>query len=105
MSYRSSTTDRHIYKTTAWEKTRAAFLSSKHFCCERCGKPAVIVHHKTYITDDNEDNPEITLNWNNLEALCVDCHNKEHFEKDECRALNAGLCFTPDGQIIKMKEA
>lgn len=40
-----------------------------------------IVHHKCYIDTTNIYNPDITLNFDNLELLCLDCHNKEHFSK------------------------
>lgn len=51
--------------------------------CERCKargiyKPGYIVHHKEYITPGNINNPNITLNLDNLEYVCEDCHNKEH---------------------------
>lgn len=51
--------------------------------CERClahGRytPAEIVHHKIYITPDNIGEPSITLDWNNLEAVCRSCHEAEH---------------------------
>ena len=39
------------------------------------------MHHKTYITAQNVDDISITLDWENLEALCKACHNKEHFNK------------------------
>ena len=29
------------------------------------------------------DDPYIALSWDNLEALCQDCHNKEHHRKDK----------------------
>lgn len=35
-------------------------------------------------------NTDITLDFNNLELLCMDCHNKEHFN-------NSG--FTDDGDV------
>lgn len=41
-----------------------------------------IVHHKIYIGYKNIYNPNVTLNFNNLELLCRDCHNKEHFADD-----------------------
>lgn len=41
-------------------------------------KPGYIVHHKEYITPGNISNPNITLNLDNLEYVCEDCHNKEH---------------------------
>lgn len=51
--------------------------------CERCLKkglyhPAVIVHHKVYLTAETIQNPEIALAYDNLEALCRDCHEEEH---------------------------
>lgn len=75
-----------FYKSPAWRKTRAAYIKSVGGLCERClseGKiiKGYIVHHKTYITKDNINDPNITLSWSNLEYLCHDCHNKEHFQK------------------------
>ena len=35
-----------FYLSAAWENTRAAYLISQDFICERCGEPAKIVHHK-----------------------------------------------------------
>lgn len=54
-----------------------------HGLCERCLKngdlvPAKIVHHKIYLTPQNINDPRITLDYSNLEALCQDCHNREH---------------------------
>lgn len=46
--------------------------------CERCGEAATIVHHKKWLTRNNINDVNITLNCKNLEALCQDCHNKEH---------------------------
>jgi 5-methylcytosine-specific restriction endonuclease McrA len=72
-----------FYKSKAWQQCRASYLKSVGGLCERCLakgliKPAVMVHHKTYITPDNINDPNVTLNWNNLEALCQDCHTDEH---------------------------
>ena len=33
-----------FYLSAAWEKTRAAYLMSQDYICERCGQPAKIVH-------------------------------------------------------------
>lgn len=51
-------------------------MQSKFWLCERFGDVVDICH---------ANNPEITLNWNNLEALCLECHNREHgyFAKSE----------------------
>ena len=44
--------------------------------------PGYIVHHKCYLTPETIKDPSITLNWSNLEYLCHDCHNKEHFKEE-----------------------
>ena len=72
-----------FYKSKRWQATRLAYLKSKGGLCERCLKrglyrPAQVVHHKQYITEETIDDPRITLDWNNLEALCKDCHQEEH---------------------------
>lgn len=72
-----------FYKSETWEQCRRTYLQSVGGLCERClssgeYNPAKIVHHKIYITPDNINVPAITLNHENLEALCQACHNKEH---------------------------
>ena len=79
-----------FYRSTAWEQCRLAYLSSVGNLCERClangeYNPAKIVHHKIYITPENINNPSIILDHNNLEALCQECHNKEHNAKNKRR--------------------
>ncbi len=72
-----------FYCSKAWKETRKAYAKSKGNLCERCLKkglivPGVVVHHKVYLTPDNINDPNITLNWNNLELVCRDCHAQEH---------------------------
>ena len=76
--------DRAFYKSKAWANCRTAYLQKVGFFCERCRaqgilEPARVVHHKVYLSEDNYRDPSISLNFDNLEALCQDCHNKEHF--------------------------
>ena len=86
-----------FYKSKAWKKCRASFLASKFYICERCNEAAIIAHHIIYLTPENINNTSITLSWDNLEALCKDCHNKEHMSKevtsDEC-------VFDVDGNLV-----
>lgn len=86
-----------FYKSTEWQKTRKAYMLFRHNLCERCGEPAKIVHHKKTITRANVHDPNITLNWDNFEALCQDCHNKEHHaaKKNTKRYL-----FDENGNVI-----
>ena len=85
-----------FYLSAAWEQTRAAYLMSQDYICERCGEPAKVVHHKQYITKENIGDAGVTLCWDNLEALCQDCHNKEHHRKERQRRYR----FYEDGGIL-----
>ncbi len=89
---------RSFYKGAAWRKTQAAYMVSQCYICERCGNAARVVHHKTYIDPQNIGDPNITLSWDNLEALCLDCHNAEHMSTDACAE---GLMFDRDGYVVK----
>lgn len=90
-----------FYRSTEWEKTRKAFMLYKNGLCERClakghYEPARIVHHKIYLSEDNYKNPAVSLNFDNLEALCRDCHNKEHFADETERRYQIGK----NGELI-----
>ena len=67
-----------VYNSRKWRRIRKAYLESVNYICERCGKPASVVHHKTYLTEANSFDGSIAYDFNNLEALCQDCHNAEH---------------------------
>ena len=72
-----------FYKSQAWMRCARSYRRSVGGLCERCRKnsrivPAEEVHHKIHLTPENINKPEIALNWQNLVALCKDCHMKEH---------------------------
>ena len=54
--------------------------------CERCGFIAtskeewalLIAHHKVELNELNVDDPNISLNPELIEIICLHCHNKEH---------------------------
>ena len=79
---------RAFYKSREWLKCRAAYSSSVGGLCERCKAkgiivPGYIVHHKDYITPENLSDPSIALSFDNLELLCLKCHNIEHFKRKQ----------------------
>nr|DAE12024.1 MAG TPA: HNH endonuclease [Myoviridae sp. ctv9K3] len=88
---------KEFYHSKDWTDTRRAYLIAHHYLCERCGEPAKVVHHKHYLTKRNINNADIALNWDNLEALCQDCHNKEHHAAADTRRYK----FDADGNIIQ----
>ena len=72
-----------FYKSQTWQECRDSYMRSVRMMCERCASnglitPAEIVHHKTHVSVDNINDPNILLNPDNLELLCQRCHNKEH---------------------------
>lgn len=87
-----------FYKSKAWTRCRNAYMKMRHYICERCGSPAVICHHKTHISPENIWNPDVTLSFENLEALCQDCHNREHMNGNCCED---GLMFDKFGNLVQ----
>jgi 5-methylcytosine-specific restriction endonuclease McrA len=72
-----------FYKSSAWRACRSAYLKQAHGLCELCLKrgrytAADTVHHITHLTPGNITDPLITLNPDNLMALCRDCHAEIH---------------------------
>lgn len=72
-----------FYHSAAWKNTRRNYKQSVGGLCERCLAkgmivPADIVHHKIPLTDENVNDLSISLSWNNLQALCRQCHAEVH---------------------------
>ena len=75
-----------FYKSKAWKECRAAYMHSVSGLCEECMKQGIvkaadIVHHKITLDDEKARDPEIALNFENLQAVCIDCHNRLHGSK------------------------
>lgn len=87
-----------FYRSKAWVTCRIGYMLSQNYVCERCGDTAKICHHKTWLTAENITNPRVTLNWDNLEAVCQDCHNIEHHSTN---ATADGLTFNSKGELIQ----
>ena len=106
--------DSSFYKTKRWKQTRKMYALSKFCICERCGNPVYcdgiteyidkehrikgIVHHKEYLNESNYTNENIAYGFDNLELLCIDCHNQEHFDKG---ILRDEYTFDDDGNLIR----
>lgn len=85
---------KRFYKSRAWQKCRAAYISKVGGLCERCLArgyyvPGYIVHHKEYIDLENITDPNILLSFDNLEYLCERCHNQEHHGEKKRYIINA----------------
>ena len=92
-----------FYRSSAWRKCRDAYFAFRFGVCERCdGRNGVgkIVHHKVWLTPDNIDNPDVSLNWDLLELLCQDCHNREHHGSNE-DVVRDDVMFDADGNVVE----
>ena len=81
-----------FYKSTAWVNCRNSYMSKVGGLCEKCKEkgrivPAEEVHHKTWLNPRNLNDPSITLNYDNLIALCRECHRREHNGREEPRYI------------------
>ncbi len=85
----------NFYKSKQWFIARTVKIQNANGKCERCGKIGEEVHHKIRLTVENVNDALISLNQDNLELLCKECHNAEHgrFKKSK-------QSFDSDGNFI-----
>ena len=88
---------RDFYNSMAWINTRKAYFNYRNKKCERCGGIGAIVHHKKYLTPKNINDINITLNFDNLELLCRECHEKQHRPRDN----HAEDVMFVNGKLVK----
>ena len=74
---------RRFYSSKAWQDCRNEYAKRRHYLCENClrkgiYRPGEIVHHVIELDPINIENPEVALNFDNLELLCRECHSAIH---------------------------
>ena len=84
----------NFYKSDIWKLAREIKIRSVNGRCERCGGIGQEVHHRQRVTVDNLDDTSVSLNPENLELLCRDCHNKEH------ERFGNKVLFDSDGNLL-----
>lgn len=75
-----------FYDSKEWKVFRENLIidrtNSYGLSCSKCNKnilkEKIILHHKQELTKENVNDYNISLNPDNIEMLCLDCHNKEH---------------------------
>lgn len=65
-----------FYNSGAWQQARAAALRRDHYTCAYCGARANEVHHLKELNEKNVTDIRISLNLNNLQSLCHQCHTQ-----------------------------
>lgn len=74
---------RQLYLSKEWGQLRNNLIIECKSTCQRCNKyyrdtSKLIGHHKIHLTKENVHDYNISLNKDNVELICHDCHNKEH---------------------------
>ena len=72
-----------FYNSKAWKRCRASYISKVFGLCELCSDAGYILDHITELTEQNINDVNITLNHDNLQFLCLSCHNTKTFGKAE----------------------
>lgn len=88
-----------FYKSAAWRHCKNGYAKSKSYLCEECMKNGVyrtarIVHHKIFLDESNYNDPQVSLNWDNLMLLCQSHHESIH-NGDPRR-----YCFDENGDVL-----
>lgn len=97
-----------FYKSKKWIKCRDSYIRKRIMedggICEECrNKPGYIVHHRILLTSENISDPEVSLNHENLEYVCKDCHDL--FEGHGIDRAAKPLCiFDAAGQPVLRRE-
>ena len=89
-----------FYNSAAWHKVRQLVINRDHGLCQKCGTPGYIVDHIIELTPGNINDPEISLNLDNLQYLCLSCHTTKTFSK--YKATRKGLDFDENGDLIQV---
>lgn len=92
-----------FYNSAKWRKCRKLYIINRLTIdgglCEHCrSKLGYIVDHIEELNENNINDSNITLNHDNLQYLCLECHNKKTFGKKRITA--DGLSFDVDGNLI-----
>lgn len=88
-----------FYNSKQWKKCRASFIAYRKSIdgglCQTChDNLGFIVHHTIWITPENINDTDITLNHRYLKYDCLVCHNKEKDGEEE-----SNYYFGLDGQL------
>lgn len=96
---------KNFYSSKAWQDCRNEYIKRAHYLCEDCLKrgvytPAEEVHHVEELTPYNIHRPEVTLSFDNLKALCKECHKARHKHRQSRR-----YTIAPNGEVVIDGEA
>lgn len=88
-----------FYQSSNWINTRDYIMSKYFYVCQKCHqRSAEIVHHIIWLTPNNINNPDITLNEKNLIPVCRECHALIH---EGVSSTNEEVMFNANGELVR----
>lgn len=90
-----------FYNSKEWRRLSKLYRESHFYICERCGAVgATQVHHKVHLNPVNINDPSVSLNPDNLELLCDDCHNKVHNRFQSKDQIKNHYIYDNEGHVV-----
>lgn len=93
-----------FYTSKRWRQCRAAYIAERvnvdGGACEEChDAQGYIVHHKVMLTAENINDPDVSLNHNNLAYVCKRCHDRfdGHWTIKKAEVV---CLFDEQGQVV-----
>lgn len=91
-----------FYDSAAWKSVRRTALLRDRYRCQICGGRATEVHHLTELSEKNVNDKHISLNLNNLQSLCHECHTRiTQEEHGRCGDISVHYMFDADGRPVR----
>ena len=106
--WKMKTNRSNFYKSRKWRYYRKKYIDTTNGLCERCGMfkaGRMEVNHIDILNDyDYVNQTPKCYNFDNLELLCKDCHNKYHNRFSKKEPIREGYTFDSEGYPIKKEE-
>lgn len=98
-----------FYNSRRWQQCKKSYIDQRVLhdggMCEECRtNPGFIVHHRIILTEENITNPEVSLNHDNLEYVCKECHDRFEGHGVGHGRVKPLFVFDSDGQPVSMRE-
>ena len=96
-----------FYNSKQWKQCRKSYIAHRISIdggmCEHCHRElGYIVDHITELSLENINDTNITLNHDNMQYLCLKCHNTKTFSKHG--GVASGLMFDENGDLVWREE-
>lgn len=93
-----------FYNSKQWKYAREQALHRDHFTCSYCGARATEVHHLEELNETNVHDVTISLNLDNLQSLCHDCHSMITMQEHGIKGIDCEMnyYFDEEGNLQRL---